>query len=148
MSYRQRPCCLLHFLDRGLAESLDPGNRRRPSGLWRRTTGGKEMKTRGIKFGAVIGLAAFAVAGVVSAQVVVQPSAPPPVVVEPAPSPSVTVQPAPAAPVVVQPTVPQVVQAGDIEATEVRAQTIYANKIKAGDIRGTIHQTRQVKVDG
>ena len=39
------------------------------------------------------------------------------------------------------------VQAEDLEANEVRAHTIYANKIEASEIRGTIHQTAKVKLD-
>lgn len=76
---------------------------------------------------------------------------PPPVVVQPGqsvvvqPGQSVVVHPAPPAPVVVPGS--QVVQVEDLEANEVRAQTIYANKIQAAEIRGTIHQTGEVKID-
>jgi hypothetical protein len=77
--------------------------------------------------------------------VVVQPS-PPPVVVQPAP-PAVVVQP-PSSTTVITPSIPQVVQAEDIEATEVRAGTIYAEKIKASTVTGTVHQTGDVKVSG
>jgi hypothetical protein len=88
---------------------------------------------------------------------------PGPVVIPPPPAPqAVVVQPAPA-PVVVAPgqsvvvqaaqpgtvvtTAPQVVQAGALEANEVRAQTIYANRIQAPEIRGTIHQSGGVQMD-
>jgi len=40
------------------------------------------------------------------------------------------------------------VQAENLEANEVRAQTIYANKIEASEIQGSIHQTAKVKLDG
>ena len=91
---------------------------------------------------------------------VVIPPPPQPVVVQSAPAPvvvspgqSVVVQPAPSGqPVVVQSgtvTVPasQIVQADALEATEVRAQTIYANRIQSNEIRGTIHQSGGVKID-
>jgi hypothetical protein len=42
---------------------------------------------------------------------------------------------------------PQVVQVEDLEAHEVRAQTIYANRIQASEIRGAIHQTGEVRID-
>jgi hypothetical protein len=91
---------------------------------------------------------------------VVIPPPPQPVVVQPAPAPvvvspgqSVIVQaPQSGQPVVVQSgtvTVPasQIVQADSLEATEVRAQTIYANRIQSNEIRGTIHQSGGVKMD-
>ena len=78
------------------------------------------MKSRIVTFVAVVGSAVLALAGAVGAQVVVQPSPP----------------------------ASQVVQAGDIEAKDVRAQTIYANKIKASQINGAIHQTKDVKMNG
>ena len=76
------------------------------------------MKSHTVAFVAVVGTAALALAGAVGAQVVVQPSPP----------------------------ASQVVQAGDIEAKEVRAQTIYANKIKAPMVQGTVHQSDDVKI--
>jgi hypothetical protein len=42
--------------------------------------------------------------------------------------------------------VPQTLQAEEIKAHQVRAQTIYANKIEADDVQGAIHQTKGVKV--
>ena len=76
-----------------------------------------------------------------SAGAVVQ--SPPPVVVQPGQR--VVVE-APQSPTVVVPG-SQVVQADDIVANEVRAQTIYANRIKAPEIRGAIHPTGQVRID-
>src|SRR5262249_42064374 len=64
-------------------------------------------------------------------QPVVVPPAPAPVVV--APGQAVVVQ--PAQPGTVVATAPQVVQADDLQANEVRAQTIYANKIQSPEIR-------------
>jgi hypothetical protein len=91
---------------------------------------------------------------------VVIPPPPQSVVVQPAPAPvvvspgqSVVVHPAPSGqPVVVQSgtvTVPAspIVQADALEATEVRAQTIYANRIQSPEIRGTIHQSGGVRMD-
>lgn len=71
-------------------------------------------------------------------QVIVQPAQPGTVVTAPG---TLVTQPT----VVVQ--APQMVQAEDLEANEVRAQTIYANKIEATDVQGTIHQTGTVKLD-
>ena len=125
------------------------------------------MRARRIVFGTVLGTVALTV-GVVGAQVVVQPSPPPPVIVEPAPPASVIVKPTPPPTVVVEPTpsttviettpstttvvvppaVPQMIQAAHIEANDVRAETSYANKIKATDVKGTIHQSREVKMKG
>ena len=82
--------------------------------------------------------------------VVVQPSQTPVVV---SPGQSVVVQPPQSGqPVVVQSgtvTVPAspIVQADALEATEVRAQTIYANRIQSPEIRGTIHQSGGVRMD-
>lgn len=73
--------------------------------------------------------------------IVVQPS-PAPVVVQPAPPP-VVVQPSPT---VVAPSA-QVIQADEIEATDVRAHTIYANKIEALEVMGSVHQTGRVKIE-
>jgi hypothetical protein len=42
--------------------------------------------------------------------------------------------------------VPASLQADDIVAREVRAQTIYANKIKASRVDGMVHQTKGVKI--
>ena len=42
--------------------------------------------------------------------------------------------------------VPASLQADDIDAREVRAQTIYANKIKASQVQGVVHQTKGVKI--
>ena len=39
------------------------------------------------------------------------------------------------------------VQAEQIVAHEVRARTIYANKIEASDIRGVLHKVERVKFD-
>src|SRR6185503_5635785 len=72
------------------------------------------------------------------------PSAPSTVVV-PAPStPSTVVVPAPSASVA---SAPATLQADEIKAHEVRAQTIYANKIESPSIQGTVHQSDTVKVD-
>ena len=38
-------------------------------------------------------------------------------------------------------------QADKIEAREVRARTIYANKIEASDIRGMLHKVERIKFD-
>src|SRR5262245_20755485 len=76
-----------------------------------------------------------------SGSVVVQP--PPPVVIQPGQR--VVVE-APQSPTVVQPS-PQMIQADDVVANEVRAQTIYANKIRAPEVQGAIHQTGQVRID-
>ena len=47
-----------------------------------------------------------------------------------------------------QPTVaPSTVQADEITARQVRASTIYANKIEADEVIGIVHQTRGVKVN-
>ena len=78
---------------------------------------------------------------------VVQPSqapvvvAPGQTVVVPAPAGTVTVPGAVTVPAT------QVVQADELQANEVRAQTIYANKIESPEVRGTIHQTGGVKFD-
>ena len=82
--------------------------------------------------------------------VVVQPApatALPPVVVQPG-QPIIVQQPGqpPAPATVVQPA-PQMVQAEDLEANEVRAHTIYANKIQAPEIQGAIHPTAKVRLD-
>jgi hypothetical protein len=74
---------------------------------------------------------------------VVIPSPQAPVVVEPGQS--VVVQPGSPATVVVP---GQTIQAEDLEANEVRAQTIYANKMRALEVRGAIHQTGKVKLEG
>jgi hypothetical protein len=42
--------------------------------------------------------------------------------------------------------VPASLQADDIEAHQVRAQTIYANKIKASNVQGMVHQTKGVRI--
>src|SRR5262245_56123517 len=92
--------------------------------------------------------------------VVIQPAPAPPVVVQPAPAPSVTAQPGTPVPpgsvivtpgssqVLVPPTSPTTLQADDIRANQVRAQTIYANKITARDVQGLVHQTDNVKIGG
>src|SRR5687767_3907407 len=106
-------------------------------------------------FATAIGTATLVLAGVVGAQTVIQPAPPPPVIVKPTPPPAVIVEPTPPSTTVIRPAPPtaatapamQVVQAGDIKATDVRAQTIYANKIKASTVNGTIHQTKDVKVN-
>jgi hypothetical protein len=80
----------------------------------------------------------------------VQPAQAPVVV---SPGQAVVVQPSTSGqPVIVQSgtvTAPaaQVVQADALEANEVRAQTIYANRIQSPEIRGTIHQSGGVKMD-
>jgi hypothetical protein len=82
--------------------------------------------------------------------VVVPPSQAPVVV---APGQSVVVQaPQTGQATVVQPgtvVVPasQIVQADSLEASEVRAQTIYANRIESPEIRGTIHRSGGVRMD-
>src|SRR5262252_5498338 len=111
-------------------------------------------------------LTGFADAADVDIRVVPQQT-PPPAVVQPAPAqtPTVVIQPAPAQPgtpvppgsvivtpgssqVVVPPTSPTTLQADDIRANEVRAQTIYANKITARNVQGLVHQTDNVKIGG
>lgn len=42
---------------------------------------------------------------------------------------------------------PSTVQADEITARQVRASTIYANKIEADEVIGTVHQTRSVKIN-
>jgi hypothetical protein len=87
--------------------------------------------------------------------VVVQPSQAPvvvqppqaPVVVQPPPAPGQVVVVRPASPGTVAGSASHVVQADALEANEVRAQTIYANRIQAPEIRGTIHQSGGVKMD-
>jgi hypothetical protein len=116
---------------------------------------GGKMKSRKVPIIAVsafaVGVIGASVAG--AADVIVQPGQAP-VVVQPA-QPSVTGQPsgptvvvpqqqAPAT--VVVPSAPSTVQANDIVARDVRAQTIYANKIKAPIVQGTIHQSDSVKI--
>ena len=83
-------------------------------------------------------------------QVIVAPAQPGTVVAAPgtvvtAPGTVVTAPATVAQPSVMQ--APQMVQAEDLQANEVRAQTIYANKIEAPDVQGTIHQTGTVKLD-
>src|SRR5712692_5814366 len=41
---------------------------------------------------------------------------------------------------------PPSLQADEIKAHEVRAQVIYANKIEADEVRGTIHQAKGIKI--
>jgi len=41
---------------------------------------------------------------------------------------------------------PPNLQADEIKAHQVRAQIIYANKIEADEVRGTIHQSRGIKI--
>ena len=82
---------------------------------------------------------------------VVIPPAPattlPPVVVQPG-QPIIVQQPGqPATPATVVQPAPQMVQAEDLEANEVRAHTIYANKIEAPEIQGAIHPTAKVRLD-
>jgi hypothetical protein len=72
-------------------------------------------------------------------------SSPAPVIVvpptaQPAPAPTVVVPPAPAT--------PAILQVEDIEANEVRAQTIYANTIEASNITGAIQQSDKIKMSG
>jgi hypothetical protein len=92
----------------------------------------------------------------VNIQVTPQP-APPPAVVQPAPSqggatvivptpPTVVVPSAPQT--VVVPQSPQTLQADGIEARQVQAHTIYANRIEASEVRGNVHQTTGVKIEG
>jgi len=42
--------------------------------------------------------------------------------------------------------VPNTVKADGITAQQVRANTIYANKIEADEVRGTVHQNRDLKI--
>ena len=42
--------------------------------------------------------------------------------------------------------VPNTVKADAITAQQVRANTIYANKIEADEVRGTVHQNRDLKI--
>jgi hypothetical protein len=82
--------------------------------------------------------------------VVVQPAptpALPPVVVQPG-QPIIVQQPGQSVPLATVPRpAPQMVQAEDLEANEVRAQTIYANKIEAPEIQGSIHPTGKIQLD-
>jgi len=84
-------------------------------------------------------------------QPVVVPPAPPQVVIPPGQA--VVVQPSQSSGTVVAGTPgvtvagSQMVQADTLEANEVRAQTIYANRIQAPEISGTIHQTGGVRMD-
>ena len=82
---------------------------------------------------------------------VVIPPAPattlPPVVVQPGQSIIVQQPGQPATPATVVQPAPQMVQAEDLEANEVRAHTIYANKIEASEIQGAIHPTAKVRLD-
>jgi hypothetical protein len=71
----------------------------------------------------------------------------PPVVVQPGQSIIVQQSGQPALATVVQPS-PRTIQAEDLEANEVRAHTIYANKIEASEIHGAIHPTAKVRLDG
>ena len=41
---------------------------------------------------------------------------------------------------------PPSLQADEIKAHEVRAQVIYANRIEADEVRGTIHQSKGIKI--
>jgi hypothetical protein len=43
-------------------------------------------------------------------------------------------------------TAPPSLQADEIKAHEVRAQVIYANRIEADEVRGTIHQSKGIKI--
>jgi hypothetical protein len=52
----------------------------------------------------------------------------------------------PPAPLSTAPAASQTLHADQITALQVRADTIYANKIEADNIQGQIHQTRDVKV--
>src|SRR5256885_16026474 len=116
--------------------------------------------SRGIASVAVTCTAALALAGVVGAQVVVQPGPPPPVTVTPAPPPPVVVKPTPPPTVVVEPTpppaviveqtpssttviesskttvtapTPQVLQAGQIEAKQGPEPTNHAQQVQASE---------------
>ena len=51
-----------------------------------------------------------------------------------------------APPAVVVPAPAQTLQVSEIEAGVVRANIIYANRIKADEVRGAVHQSRDVKV--
>src|SRR5262249_50425164 len=117
--------------------------------------GGCFMKTRAIAVWGAVTVAALMTgcadrresfsresqAPVVKAHVVVE--SPPPVVIQPGQQ---VVVGAPQTQTVVTSN-SQIVQADDLVANEVRAQTIYANKIRAPEIRGAIHQTGEVKID-
>jgi hypothetical protein len=46
-----------------------------------------------------------------------------------------------------QPAAPDTLQADEITAHQVRAATIYANRIEADEINGSIHQTKGVKIN-
>ncbi len=67
----------------------------------------------------------------------VEPGHASPGVGQPGPPASLSYTPAP---------VPETFRAREIQAHEIRAQTIYANRIEADEIRGTLHQTKGVKV--
>lgn len=95
----------------------------------------KELLATGAAGLAVLALS-FGLAGADHIRIEVSPPQ------EPSSSTTVIV-PAPAAP---QPTVPQTLHADEIQAQQVRADTIYANRIEADEIRGQIHQTKEVKI--
>ena len=78
-------------------------------------------------------------------------AAPPGTEVVPAPGPPTVVPPAGTTTVVPAPAtglaaVVQTLRADDIKSPRVRAQTIYANRIEANEIRGVIHQDTGLKV--
>jgi hypothetical protein len=114
------------------------------------------MKRRTLQSSLVAVPALVALAGAASAAdlTVIGPSAaPPPVVVEQPPvvqpQPPVVVQPAPSgSTVVVTPGSPQAavgvqsLLADGIQANQVHAQTIYANRIRAREVQGTVHQIK------
>jgi hypothetical protein len=43
--------------------------------------------------------------------------------------------------------VPSTIQADDIEAHQVRARTIYANRIEADQVQGVVHQSTGIRVE-
>jgi hypothetical protein len=71
----------------------------------------------------------------------------PPVVVQPGQPIIVQQSGQPAPPATVAQPASRMVQVEDLEANEVRAHTIYANKIEAPEIQGTIHSTAKVRLD-
>src|SRR5262249_28498088 len=120
---------------------LHPSGRRRREARRRKFPGGRMlMRTRSTISAC---LAGFIVAGLALGTATAQTSPTgvyqdPAVVEVPASVPTVTT--------ITPGVVPSTLQADDIEAAQVRAQTIYANKIKASNVQGMVHQTKGVRI--
>jgi hypothetical protein len=101
------------------------------------------MKRRAWTATAIAGLVALAISiGWARAEHVRIEVTPPP----PAPPSTTVIVPAPATPAVPALAPPQLLNADQIKAHQVRADTIYANRIEADEIRGQVHQTKDVKI--